>query len=107
MASPVALTQSEDTNKTKATNVLSDLFTGDSEGSIVESPATTPGAEGEIPKWGSDVIPEEHLARTLILCFDGTGDQFDADVRIVSCNGENVQGLTMHRIPMWCSSYRC
>jgi len=25
------------------------------------------------------VIPPEHSARTLICCFDGTGDQFDAD----------------------------
>ncbi len=25
------------------------------------------------------VIPPDHAARTLILCFDGTGDQFDAD----------------------------
>jgi uncharacterized protein (DUF2235 family) len=25
------------------------------------------------------VIPPEHDARTLIVCFDGTGDQFDAD----------------------------
>lgn len=25
--------------------------------------------------------PEGHPARTLVLCFDGTGDQFDDDVR--------------------------
>lgn len=25
------------------------------------------------------VIPPEHSNRTLVLCFDGTGDQFDAD----------------------------
>ncbi len=25
------------------------------------------------------VIPPDHPARTLVLCFDGTGDQFDAD----------------------------
>jgi uncharacterized protein (DUF2235 family) len=25
------------------------------------------------------VIPPEHPFRTLVLCFDGTGDQFDAD----------------------------
>jgi hypothetical protein len=28
-----------------------------------------------------DVCPPEHDHRTLVLCFDGTGDQFDADVR--------------------------
>jgi hypothetical protein len=26
------------------------------------------------------VIPKEHTNRTLVLCFDGTGDQFDDDV---------------------------
>jgi len=26
-----------------------------------------------------EVIPPEHSHRTLIVCFDGTGDQFDAD----------------------------
>ena len=31
-----------------------------------------------------EVIPPVHTHRTLVLCFDGTGDQFDADV---SCSG--------------------
>ena len=30
-----------------------------------------------------DVIPTIHTARTLVLCFDGTGDCFDADVRVI------------------------
>ena len=30
-----------------------------------------------------DVIPSSHPARTLVLCFDGTGDSFDADVRSI------------------------
>lgn len=29
-----------------------------------------------------DIIPPDHPFRTLVLCFDGTGDQFDADVII-------------------------
>ena len=31
------------------------------------------------------IPPENHETRqrTLVLCFDGTGDQFDADVRIL------------------------
>ena len=39
-------------------------------------PSVGPGA------YDSSVIPPSHpdLARTLVLCFDGTGDQFDADV---------------------------
>ncbi|KAF9237083.1 hypothetical protein BU15DRAFT_49280 [Melanogaster broomeanus] len=28
---------------------------------------------------GVDIIPPVHARRTLVLCFDGTGDQFDAD----------------------------
>ena len=28
-----------------------------------------------------DVIPAKHSARTLVACFDGTGDSFDGDVR--------------------------
>jgi len=37
-------------------------------------PSAGPGA------YDSTVIPPSHHARTLILCFDGTGDQFDSDV---------------------------
>jgi hypothetical protein len=29
-----------------------------------------------------EIIPTRHSNRTIILCFDGTGDQFDEDVRI-------------------------
>ena len=28
-----------------------------------------------------DIIPKRHNNRTLVLCFDGTGDKFDSDVR--------------------------
>lgn len=31
------------------------------------------------------IVPPEHPARTLVLCFDGTGDQFDADVSLQPC----------------------
>lgn len=37
-------------------------------------PSAGPGA------YDPTVIPPSHNARTLILCFDGTGDQFDSDV---------------------------
>ena len=30
-----------------------------------------------------EIIPTKHSNRTIILCFDGTGDQFDKDVRII------------------------
>ena len=29
-----------------------------------------------------EIIPPTHSRRTIILCFDGTGDQFSEDVRI-------------------------
>ena len=38
-------------------------------------PSVGPGA------YDNTVIPPSHDARTLVLCFDGTGDQFDTDVR--------------------------
>ena len=31
------------------------------------------------PRFSSPTIPPTHVNRTLVLCFDGTGDQFDAD----------------------------
>lgn len=33
----------------------------------------------------------ESTARTLVLCFDGTGDQFDADVSIPYCYNLELQ----------------
>ena len=45
---------------------------------VVDSlPSIGPGA------YDNSVIPHSHDARTLVLCFDGTGDQFDTDVRRV------------------------
>lgn len=39
---------------------------------------TEPFSEGQ---WDHEIIPKTHDNRTLVLCFDGTGDKFDADVR--------------------------
>lgn len=45
------------------------------------------------------VIPPEHDHRTLVLCFDGTGDQFDADnsniVQLVSLLKKNDRNKQM------------
>jgi hypothetical protein len=49
-----------------------------------DSPTTsTAGGGGVIDNPFDDIIPhpDEVHHRNLILCFDGTGDQFDADVR--------------------------
>jgi hypothetical protein len=39
------------------------------------------GSESPPSIYDPSVIPPTHDFRTLVLCFDGTGDQFDADVR--------------------------
>ncbi|KAJ8096302.1 hypothetical protein PM082_011457 [Marasmius tenuissimus] len=44
---------------------------------IPESPSHSPGPSSASS--GEKIIPPEHPYRTLVLCFDGTGDQFDAD----------------------------
>ena len=41
--------------------------------------ATSPEAIHE-PQWTDNVVPPTHRGRNLIVCFDGTGDKFDADV---------------------------
>ena len=60
---------------------------------------------------GFGIIPETHSNRTLVLCFDGTGDKFDSDVRKLT-----LDTSTYHRPPslphlyrtrMLCSLYRC
>ena len=43
-------------------------------------PSAGPGA------FDLSVIPPSHDDRTIILCFDGTGDQFDADVCADTCS---------------------
>ncbi|KAK7695136.1 hypothetical protein QCA50_002326 [Cerrena zonata] len=43
------------------------------------TPLTTPNLSNSGSSVIDDVIPSHRPARTLVLCFDGTGDQFDAD----------------------------
>jgi uncharacterized protein (DUF2235 family) len=42
------------------------------------------GHQESINPIAPSIIPPEHTNRTLVLCFDGTGDQFDADVCVFS-----------------------
>lgn len=64
------------------------------ENEVAPSPTeTSPQARRE-SHWEDDVVPPSHRNRTLIVCFDGTGDKFDADVSffycaIVSSAGDN------------------
>ena len=49
-------------------------------------PGTPASVHSSSSEFGdADIIPPYHPAapRTLVLCFDGTGDQFDSDVRAV------------------------
>ena len=46
--------------------------------------ATSRLAATHEPQWKDNVFPPEHGNRTLIVCFDGTGDKFDADVSHIS-----------------------
>lgn len=34
----------------------------------------------QVASMNLEIVPPTHAARTLVLCFDGTGDQFDSDV---------------------------
>ncbi|KAH9159269.1 hypothetical protein EDB89DRAFT_2084158 [Lactarius sanguifluus] len=51
-----------------------------------KSPRSTSSRQDSLPSavpgaYDTSVIPPSHEARTLVLCFDGMGDQFDADLR--------------------------
>ncbi|KAI0268250.1 hypothetical protein BC834DRAFT_683471 [Gloeopeniophorella convolvens] len=41
--------------------------------------SAAPSSSSTAAAFDDTVIPPDHDARTLVLCFDGTGDQFDAD----------------------------
>ena len=70
----------------------------DADRKLAESPAPSSQTQQ-----GFGIVPETHSNRTLVLCFDGTGDKFDSDVRepflmrlpttsliIPSCQNSNV-----------------
>ena len=45
------------------------------------SPQSESSSSGPEDKYHLDeIIPPTHTHRTIVLCFDGTGDQFDEDV---------------------------
>ena len=50
-------------------------------------PVTTHAHE---PQWKDDVFPPDHKNRTLIVCFDGTGDKFDADVGRINLRPHSI-----------------
>ncbi|KAF5317488.1 hypothetical protein D9619_013150 [Psilocybe cf. subviscida] len=46
---------------------------------MLTSPTSENGNVSEVPRPVSGTLPPQNLHRTLVLCFDGTGDQFDSD----------------------------
>ena len=64
---------------------ISDGYSTSPETSTFANSSSGPGQSDTGKGLGIDIgdhpiIPPSHPARTLVLCFDGTGDQFDADV---------------------------
>jgi hypothetical protein len=57
------------------------------------------------PRFGPPTIPPTHANRTLVLCFDGTGDQFDADnsniVQLVSLLKKDDRSKQMIYYQVW------
>ena len=55
-----------------------------------------------------EIIPTTHSHRTIILCFDGTGDQFDEDVRTTFFKKEPPTDVSQNsRTPISFSSSPC
>ena len=58
-----------------------------------------------------EIIPPTHTNRTIVLCFDGTGDQFSEDVRTASLSvTKGISQLMCHKIlrtPISSSSSPC
>lgn len=66
---------------------------------VLHATLETASPVADSPRVFPTTIPPEHTNRTLILCFDGTGDQFDADnsniVQLVSLLKKNDQTKQM------------
>ena len=74
---------------------------------ITSSPTGTSPENQREAQWTDDVVPGNHKHRTLILCFDGTGDKFDADVNPAQLPVVSFLKLTMKpRIRTSSNSFR-
>ena len=75
---------------------------------VASSPTGTCQEAQREPQWTDNVVPASHKSRALIVCFDGTGDKFDADVNtanLLSCSSQKL--MTDPRIPTSSNSFRC
>lgn len=109
-APPTAHSYSEPSTMRKAPHPIHTQLTTDATLSLdgIRSSPSPPTA------YDDTVIPPTHDARTLVLCFDGTGDQFDADVRLhfllsrkVTLSLTERRRVPPCRIRTSCSSSRC
>ena len=57
---------------------------------LTSSPVATSPVVSYEPQWADNVVPPSHKNRTLVVCFDGTGDKFDADVSHISLHPRPV-----------------
>src|SRR6266850_882804 len=110
MSAPPASAHSEPSTMRKTPHPIHTQMTTDATMSLngIRSSPSPPTA------YDDTVIPPTHDARTLILCFDGTGDQFDADVRLhfllsrqVTLSLTERRRVPLCRIRTSCSSSRC
>lgn len=67
------------------------------------SQKSSPGGDlSEDTRYGAafdeTVIPPSHPFRTLVVCYDGTGDQFDDDVRLLDILSVSCRSLAIVRI---------
>ncbi|KAI0003871.1 hypothetical protein BJV74DRAFT_812169 [Russula compacta] len=77
MSVPTPQTQNEPSSATRSPPVPIKTQTLLTDPTSVDSAKTPPTAGPGA--YDLSVIPPSHDARTLVICFDGTGDQFDAD----------------------------
>lgn len=76
--------------------------------SAAVAPSTVPAAMSPATKMTKDSTASLLKKRTLVLCFDGTSNQYDGDVRsrLSPPPADRSADATMPRIPMWLGSTR-
>ena len=85
---------------TMSSSATSTADTSDADRKLTESPTNLSQAQRDF-----EIIPETHNNRALVLCFDGTGDKFDSDVRKPSLHLSPPSPPHHGRTPTSCSSY--
>ena len=100
MSAPVDQSQSEPSSIRMPPYPIHTQMTTDATLSMDDTQSTDSSPTSAV--YDATVIPPSHDARTLVLCFDGTGDQFDADVRSHFLFPGYASGHLAHRTPLCC-----